>query len=312
MIKPNLFIVGAAKAGTTSLYQYLMQHPDVFMSPIKEPHYLCKDIRSKEFSKSYRKSYYFDINEYLKQNSLSKKHIAFIEHEEDYLQLFRDVKNEKLVGEISTGYLYSQCAAKEIYKFNNKAKIVIVLRDPIERAFSHWMMDLRGNDVCRSSFMDAIKEDQAKMDKGWGRNHLYVELGLYYEQTKRYLESFQKKHVLVMLYDELKNDPESFFHEFFAFLEIKPVNIDPDKRYNEARLPKYPLVNSIIGKLKLNQLAEKLFSKESKEKMKNILFQSDGLPKLTHDDRDQMKSYFEDDIQRLQILLGRDLSAWLR
>lgn len=306
----NFYIVGAAKSGTTSLYHHLDRHPDVYMSPIKEPHYFCKDIRYENFDKKYQEDVRFDVKMYLKKKILEKKHIAYIDSFSEYSQLFREKGKEKISGEISTGYLYSKVAAKEIYKFDSSAKIAMVLRDPIERAFSHWMMDLRSNGVCRSSFHEAILKDQEDTNGIWGKNHLYIEVGLYHKQVERYFTVFPKEQVLVLLYDDLKNNPADFFKKLFEFLEIEDLPIDVGERYNFASLPKYPAFDAIIKKVRLNQLAAKYFPVSVKERIKNILFNKDNLPKLTSRDRANIISYFETDIILLEELLGRNLSAW--
>lgn len=199
------------------------------MSPIKEPHQFCKDIKCENFNKAYKKCIFLR-KKIFKKVTLEEKHIAFIENLEDYSQLFRELENERIVGEISNGYLYSQVAAREIYKFNADAKIVMVLRNPVEREFSHRMMDLRGDDVCRGAFLEAIKKDQQKAEKGWGKNHLYVELSLYYEQVKRYLDIFPEDRVLVLFSDNLNSDSSAFLNQLFEFLEIMPLSINVNQR----------------------------------------------------------------------------------
>ena len=139
--KPNFFIVGAAKAGTTALYYYLKRHPDVFMCPIKEPHYFSSDIRYENFSTFHKRVHSkLKIRDYLQNSQLYEVHIDWVTGWMDYLALFRESNGEKAIGEASTGYLYSESAAANIAEKCPKAKIIIVLRDPIERAFSHYKM----------------------------------------------------------------------------------------------------------------------------------------------------------------------------
>ena len=311
MHMPNFFVVGAAKAGTTSIHYYLDQHPEIYMSPIKEPHYFSKDIRCKNFTQhDYIKSC-LDIEKYLSNKVLEKKHIAFIENEIDYLALFRDVNQEVRIGEISNGYLFSKVAAKEIFEFNPNAKIIIVLREPIERAFSHWIMDLRGRNVCRKSFLDAIKEDQSTEDKGWGVTHLYVELGQYYAQVKRYLDVFPRNQVLIMTYDDFKINSETFYNQLFSFLEVSPKKVEGNKKINVAGIPKFPLINNIIKKSRINIITNKILPSNKKEKIKLMLTNNDNLPSLTLDDRKETKYYFKNDIKLLEKIIDKDLSKWL-
>jgi len=309
---PNLFIVGAAKAGTTSLYNYLDMHKDVYMSPIKEPHFFSKDIRHSTFTHKGASKVSIDMKKYLAKEILEKRHIEFIENFDDYIELYRDVKNEKIIGEISTGYLFSNVAAAEIYNFNPDAKIIFVLRNPIERAFSHWLMDLRGNDVCRSSFLDAVQEDQHKEDKGWGKSHLYIELGLYYQQVKRYFDIFPREQLLVLLFDDMKTNPKLFYKTIYSFLNIEYMKMNTTQKHNQASILKYPYINLIVKKFKLNLIASKLLPFNVIKFFKNILLTNESLPKLTTKEREELLEYFEGDIKKLEKLIDKDLSVWLK
>ena len=142
---PNLFVVGAAKSGTTAIYNFLDQHPDIYMSPLKEPHFFCDDIRRENFSKQYKRRTRFNIDAYLSNKKLSKKHIAYLNNITHYLELFREHSDEKYLGEVSNGYLFSTVAAQNIYNFNPNAKIIMILRDPCERAFSQWSREHQAN-----------------------------------------------------------------------------------------------------------------------------------------------------------------------
>jgi len=309
--KPNFFIVGAAKAGTTSLYHYLNSRSEVYMSPVKEPHYFSKDIRYKNFNEEYRKSTFININNYLKNENLEQEHITFIEDEEDYLELFREANTEKLLGEISNGYLYSEVAAKEIYKFNKKAKIIIILRNPIDRAFSYWLMDLRGKDVCRRSFIEAIVEDQRVVEKGWGKSHLYVELGLYYDQIMRYMNIFPEEQLLILLYDDMVENQNKFYQQICQFINIPFYSDYSTKRYNVASVPKYPLLNIFLNKLKLKRFLLSLLTNQQKTYLKNILYSKNTL-KIMNDDKIYLLQFFLKDIMNLEKVLRTDLGLWYK
>ncbi len=309
-IKPNFFVVGAAKSGTTSFYNYLNQHPNVYLTPIKEPHYFSKDIQIKNFNKEYQTSHQFDIKEYLSHEELEEKHIAFIDSLDSYLELFREYNNQKCIGEMSTGYLYSKKAAKEIYKFNSNAKIIIILRNPIERAFSHWIMSLQRGVENKHSFIDAVIHDHNLQKKEWGTSHIYIEQGLYYEQVKRYYDLFPSKNIKLFLFDDLKNDAKNVYRELFDFLEISQLNSeDFNKKYNVAKLPKYKIFALFLH----NEHLKSLFSflpKNIKTPLKNIFYSQKKLPKLTDSDRKALLPFFINDIKKLEQLIKRDLSGW--
>jgi len=310
IIKPNLFIVGAAKAATTSLHVYLSAHPDVYMSPIKEPNFFSKDICCEYFTESFRKKNNFNIDAYLSKKKLKSRHAAYnIRELYQYLKLYRDIRNERYAGESSVSYLYSQVAAEEIYRFNPEAKIIIVLRNPIERAFSHWLMDLRSGIAIESSFIGAVLEDYSQAKKGWGVSHLYIELGLYYKQVKRYIDRFPKDNVIILLFDELKSNPENFFKKLFEFLDISPLKINAHKRENVASLPKYPNFTRVIQLLNINILAKMILPSFVIISLKNMI-NSKRMPKLSKRDKDFLYQFFREDIQKLEGLIGEDLSMW--
>lgn len=304
--KPNLFIVGTAKAGTTSLYSYLEKHPDVFMSPIKEPHYFSKDIRCKNFTQQECMNACFDIKKYLAKDKLEKKHIAFVDNLEDYFQLFREAKNEKIIGEISTGYLYSKIAAQEIFKVNPDAKILIVLRDPVQRVYSHWKMNIAsGRESVKTSIVDAINNDYHSKDKGYCKSHLYIELGQYFEQIKRYTELFPKENIQILYFEDLTKATDSFMDKVYTFLDINSLKNNYEKENVSVAL-KYSWLKQLNSKIKISRLIPK--------NLKNVLKQLLGttkFPKLSYEEQNLIYSqYFKEDIENIERLFSIDLSSW--
>jgi len=149
----NLFVVGAVKGGTTSLYTVLKKHKDINMSPLKEPHYFSKNIDIKKFRKEYRASYVSDdeLEKYLAGEMCDELFLAFIGTEMDYQKLFKKRNNEKYLGEVSPSYLYSQIAAKNIYEYNRKAKIIIYTKKSYRTNFFTLSNGFK-NGVCERTF----------------------------------------------------------------------------------------------------------------------------------------------------------------
>ena len=164
---PNFFVVGAGKAGTTSLYNYLKAHPQIYMSPIKEPHHFATDIDVTAFSEDYRKTCLQDVSGYVRGDMTEPVHVAHVTGRDDYLRLFRHAVDEVAIGEISNSYLVSKRAAVEIRAAVPHARIIMVLRDPVARAYSQYLMDLRIGYV-RRSFMEEFETDVARPDASWG------------------------------------------------------------------------------------------------------------------------------------------------
>src|SRR6185295_6635753 len=242
---PNFFIVGAAKSGTTSLYEYLKLHPEVYMAPIKETHHFSTDIDNTKFRPNYARALNKDLSKFLDSDMEEGIFHAFVKDWDEYAKLFKKVNEEKAVGEVTNSYLYSHEAAKNILAKFPKARIVMMLRNPVDRAFSHYLMDLRiGYET--ENFMAAVKKDMARNPKGWGISNLYVEIGMYYEQVKRYIEIFPERQRRIYIFDDFRKDAGAVVKDMFSFLAVDPnVNIDYSQKFNPSFIPK----NKLIGKL---------------------------------------------------------------
>jgi len=283
---PNLFIVGAPRAGTTSLYEYLRQHPEVYICPIKEPHYFVrKDL--------------FEFHDGI----APPKILDF----KDYIKLFKDGKCKKIRGEASTNYLYSKSATYEISKLIPDAKVIISLRNPIERALSHYKRDITAYGIIMGKgFCEAIK-----------RRPFYLWMGLYYEHVKRYLETFSTQNVKIIIYDDLKKDSLSVMIDICRFLEIdENYNFNLSKKYNVSLLPKSLVINKITVKAR-DHILRKILPSLFYSKAKSLYFKIFASEYSNNFDFDVSKcmdfliSYFRDDVKKLSDLLQRDLTFWL-
>lgn len=305
--RPNLFIVGAAKSGTTSISNYLNAHPDVYFSPLKEPHHFCKDIRHGDFSQEKQINNKFDVTEYLAHTELEKRHIAFVESQNEYMQIFREAENQRIVGEASTGYLFSEVAAKEIYAFNPQAKILIVLRDPVDRAYSHWKMNLvSGMQDNKIPFLKAMQRDFNAANKGYGRNHMYIEIGQYYAHIRRYLELFPPENVKILYFDALKGDVNTFMAEVYSFLQVQPIQHRAGEKSNVSRWIKYQSLKQLNDKFNVSRFIPQKAYSFIKEQLSSTEF-----PILTTADKISLySSYFNQDIVQLEQYLKVDLSKW--
>ena len=195
-MKANTFIVGAPKAGTTSLHYYLSQHEDVCMSTIKEPNYFSFEEVSSLF-----------------YNATS------VSDSKAYHKLFKEEK--KIIGEASVSYLFYENIPNRILEYNPKANIIIMLRNPLDRAISHYLMDYRLG-FCSLSLEDILNN-----------RHTYplffqqyLELGLYYQSVKRYLDTFGDEQVHILYYTDFKNDIKDLMKGVFQFLKIENTSLD--------------------------------------------------------------------------------------
>lgn len=196
---PDFLIVGAQKCGTDTLYKWLYHHPECFMSPIKEPHFFAR----------------FEPWDKLIQNKLVTRNV------EDYMKLFSSANDEQVCGEASPSYLFEVGVAERIAQDIPNCKIIILVRDPVERAFSEYKMNLMGGYEKRS-FSDAIKEVANGHERtSWADFPLYIELSKYGTQVARYYNSFPKEQILLMTLDELAQFPVKTMKKVSRFLGIQ-------------------------------------------------------------------------------------------
>ncbi len=303
---PNFFIVGAAKAGTTSLYNYLQAHPDVFLCPIKEPNYFSTDINPEDFNPTYRKNTILHI----KDKPKKKIQLAFVRNSKLYLRLFEDAQNEKAIGECSTSYLFSSVAAKNIKVFNPEAKIIIALRNPVERTFSHYLMAVKYG-FTHHSFSDALQKDMSATEKGWGISELFIELSLYYEQLKRFYDVFPRENIKVLFFDDLQTDPAALANDICKFLDIDTFKLTDKENYNPAALPRFKCLNSVMVKTGFKNFLMRVFPRNIADKAKSIYYTNKKLPEMKDQDQAFLKSIFKEDIKKTQDLIRKDLTHWL-
>jgi hypothetical protein len=296
--------VGAAKAGTTSLYSYLLQHPSIYMSPVKEPHYFSTDIRADNFTQKQYQKNHLNIARYLQEKPLKPRHIAFVNKYDDYLALFGQARCETVLGEASTGYLYSETAATNIHMFDPNAKIIIILRNPVDRAYSHWKMNYSaGRERRTASLCESIRADYECTNKGWGKSNLYVELGLYCRQVERFCELFLGSNLKICFYHDLERQPGQFMQELFQFLNLPSIDLDVTKKHNSSLMPKYSFISWLNRKYGMGRFVPV----QLRAKLKKIT-SSTQFPVFCNKERKEIyQIYFERDVESLERLLNRDL-----
>jgi hypothetical protein len=286
---PNLFIVGAPKCGTTSLHEYLKSLPDVYMSTFKEPQYFSETVMPiTEFSKPIRdKSTYFS--------------------------LFEKVQNQKIIGESSTSYLYDPKAPNLIYQLNPKAKIIIIIRDPVERTFSDWLHVHRPfyqnqQKFLKPSFYEQIQYSiNEKID--YNKLHLRLYVGNYSKYIKKYQDIFGKENVLILIYEFFFKNVKKNMKEVCDFLEIK---YDPSKFNNKIHNTYFGPKNSMAEFLLYNNTLKKLFkillfNQNIKSRAKKSLLTSKNKPKMNESERKILVDYFYSDVKKLETILNKKL-----
>ncbi len=304
MRKPNLFIVGEPKCGTTSLYEYLKQHPDIFMSKIKEP-------------KFWSKNFHKEIEEHNKKRGtiFNKNHFIFFTLE-DYENLFKDC-SKKIAGEASMTYLYSTVAAKEIHSYNPEAKIIATFRNPVDFLHSLHSQWLFTRNETIEDFEEALKaEDDRKQGKRIPKDIYLPPSFLYYskwakfsEHLNRYYEIFDKEQIKIIILDDLKENPAKTYKEIIEFLNL--ADFTPEftpANENKKLIPAFkPMVDFIrrynIFKIVLPRNA---YYKLSRAFYRLLVTKQPREPMDTELRKTLMKKY-KPEVEKLSKLINRDL-----
>ena len=289
-MKVDFFIVGAPKAGTTSLYHYLKKHPQIEMSLQKEPNYFSdKEIQIQGL--------YYSKNR--------------IDTEEKYNGLFNTQKKDVIFGEGSVSYLFYPTVAQDIKVYNPMAKIIIMLRNPVERAFSHYLMDYRLG-LVSDSFEDIINK-KSKHKNAHLFYQQYIKVGEYAAQLKRYCDIFDKKSILLIDYEDFKNDVTGTVNSAYSFLNISAdFSVDINKKYNTFTMPKNKLIRFVYSFVIIRNILSFIFPKNIIKAVRLILFTKDKKPKLLEETRNQLKHYFSNDVRLLGNLIDKDYSKWIQ
>ena len=285
---PNYLIVGAAKAGTNTLAYYLEKHPETYIVPQKEVNFFAADeIKEQQL-------YYKDF---------------IIENIEEYKKLFEGTEKYKAVGEGSVSYLFYDTVPQKIKKLLKTPKIIILLRNPIERAYSHYLMDNRIG-LVNLSFEEIISKSVKHKNLELYYQQ-FIGLSLYYKQVKRYVDTFGVENVKIYLFEDLTKKTKNILKDMFNFLEVDPdVNLDTfDIKLNSFNKPK----GKIISKLYSNYYIRKMLSFLVPEKIKKSIFLKMFIskkPELKKETRVQLQKIFIEDINELELLTGFDLKNW--
>ena len=299
MTMPNFLIIGTAKAGTTSLYRYLGQHPEIYMSPHKEPRFFVYDGEE--------------------MDPLHPIHTKTITDLKSYQQLFEGVTCEKAIGEASPAYLVEPRAPERIYHYIPDAKIIAILRNPADRAYSHFLHLVKHNHETCHDFRLALQKIDEHHIGTWFPRRDYLLFGFYYENIKRYYEKFNKKQIKIFLFEDLKSDSQSLLKRIFKFLEVD-LNFIPETsiHYSVSGIPKSRALHRLFSGSNRVKSTIKPFLRPfvSKTLQNHIEYwtitKNLQKPILSKELRSYLINIYREDILNLQELIKRDLSEWLK
>jgi hypothetical protein len=296
-ILPNLIVIGAAKAGTTSLCHYLNQHPQVHVSPIKEPNFFALEGGMVNFRGP-------GDEQNINYHSITQLAV--------YQAHFQPNNNQSIICDGSTLYLSSPIAAKKIKFYTPEAKIIAILRQPAERAFSNFLYaHLRGREPL-TDFEDALTAEQQRISQGWGPLWHYKQRGFYFEQLKLYFDLFDQSQIKVYLYEDFITNPLQTTHDIFQFLGINSTfTPDVSMQLNESGMPKNKFLHQLLIHPTTVNIASYIPPKIHRLLTHYLKKPNLVKPKLSPTIRHQLTQIYQPDIINLQNLINHDLAHWL-
>jgi len=280
---PNFLIIGAMKAGTSSIHLCLKEHPEIFMPELKEIHFFDWDLR-------YKKGKHF------------------------YERFFNASRNYKAIGEATPTYLSSIKAPGRIYNIIPEVKLIVSLRNPIDRCISHYRMDYQSGKT-RLPLYEALNKERK-----------YLEMGLYYKHLLRYLKYFKKEQFLYVFFDDLDKNPKKFYKSIYRFLEVNdeyiPYNLTT--KATAARGERFSIISNFMNLLlriwnyinntKLhNYLSDDIVSILRKIYFSIVHWNSTIAEPFQIDlkTKNMLINYYRDEIKKMSLFFGKNLDNWM-
>lgn len=295
---PSFLVIGAARSGTTALYQALAKHPEIFMSPVKEPNFFAFEEGTLDFK---------GPGAEFVNNSVADL-VA-------YRELFAcaGAGGATMVGEASPLYLYSAGAPRRIAETLGPIKLIAILRNPADQAFSHYLYARAQMIEPLDSFEEAIAAEPQRMAANWQPLFQYSRFPRYGEQVARFLDHFPRENLLVHLYDDFVADPAAVYRSIFAFLGVDEGFSPPKERVNMGGVPRNAgLQRLVMRPTVLSPVWRMVLPEAARLRLRNHLSGSNIVrPPFPARLRRRLLDTFHDDIRRTEELIGRDLSGWL-
>jgi len=296
MTLPNFLIIGAPKSGTTTLHYALSQHPQVYMCPVKEAGFFW--------------AYGQDFH--LQGPGADKLRNRLVRDPRAYEKLFASAADQPAIGESSVRYLSSPAAPRLIHEWIPQARLIAILRQPAERAYSAFTHNRRdGLEPC-SDFAAAIEQDRAGLRDDW---HFcrYLDRGFYTAPLRRYLELFDPAQLHITLLEDLAGDPAAYFRSLFAFLEVHPA-FTPSLAgaKNRSGVIRSPALRFLwTHSNRLRSALRPLLNPRLRHAAFEWVIRDMVTTPIPPESYAELTEYYRQDILDLQDLLGRDLSRWL-
>ena len=300
MNMPNFLVIGAEKAGTTALYHVLRQHPQIYMSPVKEPCFFAFE--------NHRMDYVGPGDSWINNNAVT--------HLSDYQTLFNGCKDEVAAGEASTYYLMLSAQTTDaISYYVPDMKLIVILRHPVDRAYSAFTAMISYGRESLRDFNIALTAGDHRWRNHWEPAWRYLENGCYSTHIQQYLKYFSREQIRFYLYEEWNQKPMTVLRDICAFLGVNSDLIPGTRtRHNISNHPRNDRVFQFLtSPNQLKEIGKSLIPQKIRRRVKRYIIARNWTnpPPLDGQTRSRLLQHFREDILRLQDILNRDLHTWL-
>lgn len=291
MVKPNFFIVGQTRSGTTTLYHHLKQHPEVFIVHTGSGFTLQ----------------FFGL-------------FPTVKTEEEYLKIYSKVKNEKRIGEKNTDTLIDPDSAKKIHHFYPDAKVIINLRNPIDMMLSvHNLMVNAATTETITDFEEALSAEKTRTSeelKNPGTHNpflFYRKNARYVDQVKRYVDIFGLENIHIQIFDEFKKDPIGEYQKICRFLDVDDTFVPVMEHYNKRRVNRSRSLQSLVNKTNRTRFRKIIRNVPKIQNVYNFINRPyASKDKISDELRNKLKKELKPEVESLSKLIGRDLTFWCK
>jgi hypothetical protein len=294
---PDFLIIGAAKSGTTALFEHLREHPDVFLTDPKEPHYFALAGSPPAFTGP--------------GDDKSINRLA-VTSRADYLALFDAATPGMLRGEASVSTLYSPQAAARIHAHNPAVKLICLLRDPADRAFSAYSFMRTRTWEPEDEFRRALDDEERRIADGWQHIWHYKAMGLYGTQLARFDEIFPREQMLVLRYEDFASDSAAVLRRTYDFLGLDAVAATVDPRPHRSGEPRVKVISRMLTTHHpAKRLLRRVVPSSLRSGLRDTIIRRNIVRRsYDHHTRAFLVDHFEQDLVLLESLTGLDTSAW--
>lgn len=296
---PTFLVIGAMKSGTTALYTLLDRHPEIYVSPVKEPNFFAFAGRDLDFAAP------------IDRSPAGINHTSITDRAE-YERLYREADPDQPRGEASHTSLYWPEAAENARRLVPDARLIAILRNPVERAYSEYMHFVRDGVEEIEEFERALDAEPGRIERNWAMGR-YVDRGRYDEQLDRYLDRFEEDQILVALHEDLRDHPNRLAAELFAHVGADPsVSVSTDRRVNKSGVPRRRWLHRLFSGLQPVRerldavLPEQIVDWANAFKNRNL-----EKPAMPPTARRRLVETFRPHVRRLESMIDRDLDHWL-